>query len=60
MKDDLSTLAERLLAAFDGFMTCNDGFMGNQADAYNRLVKGQLATWEALRARLATHTEEEL
>jgi hypothetical protein len=52
--DALRMAADKLLENFDGFMKCNDGFMGNQGDAYNRLVKAAFADWEALRAALAS------
>lgn len=45
LEDALRKLTER----FDGFMTCNDGHMGNQEQAYQRLVKNAFADWEAAR-----------
>ena len=48
---DLLAALEALLSNYDEFMICNDGFMGNQADAYYRLAK-QSKTWDAARAAI--------
>lgn len=35
--EGLREALQKLVAAHDGFMTCNEGIIGNQADAYYRL-----------------------
>lgn len=52
---DLRDVLSQLVAAHDEYLTCNDGFMGNQADAYYRLAK-IFDQWNAARAALSRAT----
>lgn len=50
--EELEAAIEPLLAQWEAFQTCQDGFPGNQEQAYYMLYRHHVAKWEALRAAL--------
>lgn len=49
--EGLRKRVEEMVALHDSFMSCNDGFMGNQADAYYHIAK-QFDVWDRARSAL--------